>query len=85
MLFGEGVLMFFPSFMLLLSLTLKASVNRIVIIVVGFIHILVLIGTLFIGGGETWYYWRLYELLEVLFPALIIWTSWKWPSNESRA
>jgi len=52
-----------------LRLELNARVNRIVNIVVGIIHILVLIGTQFVGEGETWNYWRLYELLEVLFPS----------------
>jgi hypothetical protein len=78
-LFGGAVLMAFPSFMVFLSLTLKAKANRLVNIIVGVLHILVLVGTQFVGEGETWFYWRLYELLEALFLALIIWTAWKWP------
>jgi hypothetical protein len=84
LLFGAAVLMAFPSFMVLLSLTLKARVNRLVNIVVGILHVLVLIGTQFVGEGETWFYWRFYELLEVLFLVLIIWTAWKWPATESQ-
>lgn len=83
LLFGAAVLMAFPSFMVLLSLTLKARVNRLVNIVVGIFHVLVLVGTQFVGEGETWFYWRLYELLQVLFLALIIWTAWKWPKQEA--
>ena len=83
LLFGAAVLMAFPSFMVLLSLTLKARVNRVVNIVVGLLHILVLLGTQFVGEGGTWFYWRFYELLEILFLALIIWTAWKWPASES--
>ena len=83
-LFGAAVLMALPSFMILLSLTLKARVNRLVNIFVGFFHILVLAGTQFIGEGETWFYWRFYELLELLFLVLIIWTAWKWPVMESQ-
>ncbi len=84
LLFGAAVLMAFPSFMVLLSVTLKARANRLVNIVVGILHVLVLLGTQFVGEGEgeTWFYWRLYELLEVLFLALIIWTAWKWPKQE---
>ena len=67
LLFGAAVLMAFPSFMVLLSLILKARVNRIVNIVVGIFHILVLLGTQFVGEGETWFYWRFNELLEALF------------------
>jgi len=84
LLFGAAVLMAFPSLMVLLSLTLKARANRLVNIVVGILHVLVLLGTQFVGEGETWFYWRFYELLEVLFLALIIWTAWKWPTTESQ-
>jgi len=84
LLFGAAVLMAFPSFMVLMSLTLKARANRLVNIVVSIFHILVLIGTQFVGEGETWYYWRFYELLEALFLALIILTAWKWPTTESQ-
>ncbi len=84
LLFGAAILMAFPSFMVILSLTLKARANRLVNIVVGILHILVLLGTQFVGEGETWFYWRFYELLETLFLALIIWTAWKWPTTESQ-
>ena len=82
-LLGAAALMAFPSFMILLSLTLKAKANRVVNIVVGIFHVFVLLGTQFVGEGEKWYYWRFYELLEVLFLALIIWTAWKWPTSVS--
>jgi hypothetical protein len=82
-LFGAAVLMAFPSFMVLLSLTLKARANRLVNIIVGVLHILVLVGTQFVGEGEAWFYWRFYELLEALFLALIIWTAWKWPKSTT--
>lgn len=84
LLFGAAVLMAFPSLMVLLSLTLKARANRLVNIVVGILHVLILIGTQFVGEGETWYYWRFYELLEALVLALIIRTAWKWPATESK-
>lgn len=84
LLFGAAVLMAFPSFMVLLSLTLKARTNRLVNIVVGILHILVLIGTQFVGEGTTWFYWRFYELLEALFLVLIIGTAWRWPIKESQ-
>ena len=84
LLFGAAVLMAFPSFMVLLSLTLKARANRLVNIIVGILHVLVLLGTQFVGEGETWFYWRFYELLEVLFLGLIIWTAWKWPTTETQ-
>lgn len=84
LLIGAAVLMAIPSFMILLSLILKARVNRIVNIVAGIFHILVLLGTQFVGEGETWFYWRFYELLEALFLVIIIWSAWKWPAGESQ-
>jgi predicted tellurium resistance membrane protein TerC len=84
LLFGAALLMAIPSFMVLMSLSLKARANRLVNIIIGILHILVLIGTQFVGEGETWYYWSLYELLEALFLALIIRTAWKWPNTESQ-
>lgn len=83
LLFGAAVLMAFPSMMVLLSLTLRARANRIVNIAVGVFHIVVLVSTQFVGEGDTWLYWRLYELLEAIILVLIIWTSWKWPSSDS--
>lgn len=79
MLIGAAILMSFPSIMILLSVILKASVNRLVNIGVGIFHVLVLVGTQFVGEGDTWFYWRIYEVLEAALLALIIWTAWKWP------
>jgi hypothetical protein len=83
LLFGAAVLMALPSFMILLSLTLKARANRLVNIAVGVLHLFVLLGTQFIGEEEVWFYWRLYELLEALIIVLIIRTAWKWPVAQS--
>jgi hypothetical protein len=84
LLVGAAVLMALPSIMILLSLTLKARANRLVNIVVGIFHIFVLLGTQFVGESETWFYWRINELLQALYLALIIWTAWKWPTTESQ-
>ncbi len=82
LLFGAAALMAFPSLMVLMSLILKARVNRIVNILVGIFHILVLVGTQFVGEGDSWLYWRFNELLEAFFLVLIIWIAWKWPTIE---
>ena len=80
LLLGAALLMAFPSFMVLLSLILKARINRILNIVMGVFHILLLIGTQFVGEGESWFYWKFNELLEALFLVIIIWNAWKWPA-----
>lgn len=84
LLLAAAALMAFPSFMIILSLTLKAKINRMVNIVVGILHILLLMSTQFVGEGKTWYYWRFYELLELLFLGLIIWTACKWPTKDPK-
>jgi len=83
LLIGAAVLMALPSLMVLLSLVLKAKVNRIVNIVAGIFHILILIGTQFVGESDSWFYWRFNELMEALFLVLIIWIAWKWPKVEA--
>ncbi|RAJ11519.1 DUF6326 family protein [Arenibacter echinorum] len=78
-LIGAAVLMALPGIMVLLSVTIKARANRLVNIIMAIFHILVLIATQFIGEGETWLYWRLYEILELTLLLLIIRLAWKWP------
>jgi len=84
LLLSAAVLMAIPIFMIPLSLTLTAKANRLLNIVAVCFHFLLLIGTQFVGESETWYYWRLYELLEALLLVLIIRTAWKWPNTDSQ-
>ena len=83
-LFAGAILMCIPSLMVLLSVTLKARANRLVNIIMGFLQMLILLATQFVGGGETWFYWRFFELMEAVFLGLIIWSAWKWPVAEPR-
>ena len=84
LLFGAAALMVLPSLMVLMSLILKARGNRLLNIVAGIFHILLLLGTQFVGESETWIYWRFNELMEALFLVIIIWTAWKWPAGEAQ-
>ena len=81
MLFGAAVLMALPGLMVLLSVTLKPRSNRFLNIAMGLFHILVLIATQFIGDEEPWWYWRFYELLELVVLLLIIKLAWSWPKT----
>ena len=81
-LLGAAILMALPGLMVLLCVTLKARANRLVNIIIGMFHILVLIATQFIGEQDSWFYWRFYELLELILLFLIIRLAWKWPSTE---
>ncbi len=81
-LFGAAVLMAIPIFMVFLSLALPARVNRWTNIIVGIFHAIVLLATQLVPG-ETWAHYRLYEILEAVFIALIVWTAWRWPKQEA--
>jgi hypothetical protein len=79
-LFGSAVLMALPIFMVVLSLILRAKMNRKVNISLGIFHAFLLIPPLF-APGELWAYYALYMIFEGMFIALIIWYAWKWPTH----
>ena len=81
LLFGAALLMALPSIMIVLSLTLKAKMNRMVNIIVGIFHMVVLVGTLMVPG-DLWVYYATYMAFEAVFIILIIWHAWKWPKQE---
>ena len=78
LLFGAALLMALPSIMIFLSLTLKAKMNRMVNIIVGIFHMIVLVGTLLVPG-DLWVYYATYMVFEAVFIILIVWHAWKWP------
>jgi len=82
-LFGMAALMAIPIFMVFLSLTLKAKVNRWVNIILGIFHIGLLVTITLLVPGETWAYYALYMIFEVVFMALIVGHAWKWPKQEA--
>ena len=79
LLFGAALLMALPSIMIFLSLTLKAKMNRMVNIIVGIFHMIVLVGTLLVPG-DLWVYYATYMVFEAVFIILIVWHAWKWPT-----
>lgn len=81
-LFGAGILMSIPIFMIFLSLILPAKYNRWVNIIVGIFHIIILLASMLVPG-DLWINYALYEILEAIFIILIIWFAWTWPKNTS--
>ena len=81
-LMGSAALMAVPSVMVVLSLALKAKVNRWVNIILGIVHIGILAGTLFVGEISAMY--AFYVVAEFLLLALIVWYAWKWPRTAAR-
>jgi hypothetical protein len=65
--------------MVVLSLLLRPQVNRIVNIVVSLLYIITIIGS---AIGETWVYYLLASLIEVILLVAIARTAWKWPPPQ---
>jgi len=80
LLFGAALLMALPSIMIFLSLTLKAKMNRMVNIIVGIFHMIVLMGTMLVPG-DLWVFYATYMVFEAVFIILIVWHAWKWPTT----
>ncbi|MCP4539715.1 MAG: hypothetical protein GY832_21465 [Chloroflexi bacterium] len=74
------ILMAIPILMIVLSVTLKAKVNRWANIIVGVLYIVVEIGNL---AGETWAFYILAGIIEAVLTVLIVWYAWKWPQQEA--
>jgi len=68
-----------PTLMVVLSLLLKPRVNRIINIVVSLLYIITIIGS---AIGETWAYYFLGSLIEVILLVAIARTAWKWPPPQ---
>jgi len=82
-LFAAAILMSIPTIMIILSLTLKPSINRWVNIIVSFLHIILIIITRFVPG-KIWYYYIYYQSIEAIFHFLIILYAWRWPIQEKQ-
>jgi hypothetical protein len=73
-----SILMIIPAVMVFLSLTLNDRANRGVNILFGFLYTLVNISNLI---GETWMYYLLFGIVEIICTGMIIWHAWKWPNK----
>ncbi len=74
-----SILMIIPAMMVFLSLTLNARANRNVNILFGALYMLVNISNLI---GETWVYYLVFGIVEIVVTLLIMWHAWKWPKQE---
>ncbi|MBC7877605.1 MAG: hypothetical protein H7Y59_10590 [Anaerolineales bacterium] len=75
-----SILMIIPALMVFLSLMLNAKANRRVNILFGVLYTLVNISNLI---GETWIYYLLFGVVEIICTGMIIWHAWKWTKQES--
>ena len=76
---GVMVMMSIPALMVFLSLVLKPRVNRWANIIAALFKIIIVVGSLFIGG--SWTFYKFGSFVEVVLLSLIIWYAWKWPKK----
>jgi hypothetical protein len=74
-----SILMIIPAVMVFLSLTLRPTVARWANIAVGVLYTLVNMSNLI---GETWSYYILFGIVEIVLTVLIVWYAWKWTNAE---
>jgi hypothetical protein len=78
LLLGFMILMTLPSLMVFLSLVLKATVNRMINIIVGIIQLVFVLAGIF----DPNIYFVFASSVETVLLILIIWYAWKWPTQE---
>lgn len=74
-LLAASVIVIIPALMIFLSLALPAKVNRWTNLILGVLFTLVNVGNVV---GETWIYYLLFGILEIVITLLIIKFAWKW-------
>jgi hypothetical protein len=82
MMLGAAALMETAMVMVPFSRFLKYRANRWANIVVGVIHTLAVIVSIFVGGVMPASYYLLFASVEVVSTSLIVWYAWKWHNVE---
>ena len=76
-----SILMMIPAVMVFLSLALKPTVSRWANIILGVLYTFVNISNLI---GETWVYYMVFGVVEIVLTFLIVWYAWKWRNPEGK-
>jgi len=84
-LLGTSILMETAIAMVLLSRVLNYPANRWANIIVGIIHTLAVLSSMFVGTPPAMYY-LFFGTIEIACTLLIVWFAWKWrnPEEQSR-
>lgn len=77
---GLSSILLVTSFMICLSVSLPAVINRIINIVDGLIMTLMM-GFIFYLIG--WYFYKMYAAVEAILTLLITWYAWNWPRESN--
>jgi Family of unknown function (DUF6326) len=76
------LIVFLPALMVVLSPTLRVSLNRPANLAPGLLFTLVNVGNLI---GESWAYYFLFGLLEIALTLTIFAIAWNWPRRDTSA
>jgi len=81
-LLAAAILLSIPGFLVVLSVTLPQKSNRLVNIIMGIFHIVLVIVSIFIPPVSFDIYFIYLTIVEVGFNTLTIWYAWKWSTQE---
>jgi len=77
-----SILMIIPAIMIFLSLALKSKYSRWTNIIIGAIYIVVDISNLV---DETWIYYIIFGIVEIIITLLIVWYAVRWPRSVDQS
>lgn len=69
-----------PSLMVFLTLVLKAKIAKLTNIILSLLYIVTIVGAMV---DESWLYFQLGSVLEIILLVTIIMYAWKWPRIET--
>ena len=79
-LIGMAAVMAVPSLMIFLSLILPPAANRWMNIVLGAVYSVIMV----LAIRDSWNFYVLLGLIEIVITILIIWYAWTWPKQPGR-
>ena len=79
-LLGAAILMETAIAMVLLSHILKYGANRWANMIVGVIHTLAVLSSMFVGSPS--FYYMFFGIIEIVCTSVIVWYAWKWVNPE---
>lgn len=80
-LLGAAALMTIPALMIVLSVVLRAAIVRPLNLLVGGAFTLITLGTVVMPGETWWFYW-LFNLVEMILTISIVVLAWSWPPTS---
>lgn len=78
-----AVLLALPSLMIFISVSLKASLNRLLNIIMGIFFTLVMILVTVTSLGEWMIFYTFLGVVEIILTCIIVWQAIKWPTLKS--